>query len=828
MGRILEVQSTASSGEAQPLLSERRDVSFYYSALERARNVVALPQGGFSAAPGQLLEALLRNGVEAVSLAGATITAPNGGTAANLTDPDPATVLTTAAVGAGTTVAVHVDLGAPQTFCAIDVVGIFAELTARDLCLVAEWSADNAAWTAIQTFDIDKGAANKRSRRFARETGLSITARYLRIVTTGGAGLGTITIASIALWADAVLPSALRLLTFTFRKDQEYTLALTPGHGDVYLAGAWQAAFGTSITEDMLAEIDWEQKLDSLLVFHEDLQTPLIKRQGRHTEWNFEPWPYANLPLEDFGGTYVNGVTAKQQITTYNLLGEQFDLTLEGQTTAAITNAGAAAGATTAANIKAALEALPNVEAGLTVTHDGYDANFTVEFTGGDNANRPWLLMAGTALDTDGVVTVRTIVKGKKPGEAVISAARGWPRTGRFFQQSLLVAGLKSLPRHMMKSVTGATENFDTEIEGATGAMLFEIEGGTANEIVKLHVGAALIAFTRDGALYLDAESLSKTAVPKFKPTEQPGYERGVPLAALEGGLIYVEEGGSILRELKFSELQRNFSAQNVSVLSAHLLRRPVDTAHRRAIRQEENDLLYIVNGDDGSVIQMTALRSEDITGFTLREGAGAVRAATCDTNRNVRLAVARVTGGVTRLWLERIDRTCVTHAAHVIEAAGVTAIGIRPQFNGETMHVFCDKAYVGTRVVAGGVIAGLPDSNRIEAGFAQLADTMDMPVLKDEEAQRPLARQKRAYALHLSLYETDHVAVQVNGGAIYEVPLMQLGVNEIGESIGDRPFTGTVHLEGFPGFTETAQARILQTRPGRLTVRQIRKEVRV
>lgn len=458
MARILEVQSTFSSGEAEPKLIERRDVQFYYSAASRARQIVALPQGGFTNVPGIASESVLRNPVTSLGFSGATITAPNGGTAANLTDGDAATVLTTDAAGSGTVVAVHIDLGSAKTFCAFDATGVYAELAARDQCLTAQWSTDNAAWTTLQTFDIDMGVANKRSRRFAAAPGLSITARYLRLVTTGGSGLGDITVAGLGLWQEGAFSGSVRLATFNFRKGQEYTLALTPGHGDVFFNGVWQASFGTGLTADMLAELDWTQKLDSFLPFHEDLETPLIKRQGRHTEWDFAPYPFENLPLYDFGGTYTNGVNAKQEIRLYNFEeGDGFDLTLEGQSTTSIIRDGT--GPDTATNIKDALELLPNVEAGITVTHIGDNRTFEVEFTGGDNATRPWLVMAGTALNASGTVVVRDTVKGKDPGEPVISAAQGWPRTGVFTQQALLLGGLKALPRHMLKSITGSPQD---------------------------------------------------------------------------------------------------------------------------------------------------------------------------------------------------------------------------------------------------------------------------------------------------------------------------------------------------------------------------------
>lgn len=821
MTRTLEVQSTFSSGEVEPRLVERRDVQFYYSAMTRGRQIIALPQGGFAAASGTVLESSLRNPLTTVDISGATLTAPNGGNVAHLTDSDPATKLVTNPANAGAFVILQIDLGSTRQFCALDARG-FSAAAAGDLCLVAQWSANGSAWSELGRADIDTGA---RNRRFAARPGQSVSARYLRLLIDNKSGVGAVSLGAIRLIQEGAFTGAVRCLNFNFRSGQEYTLALTPMNIDVFYNGAWQAAIASTIAAAMLPHIDWAQQLDSLTIFHETLQTLLIRRQGRHGEWGDEPYPYKNLPLYDYGGTYANGVDAVQRIQLFNVaFNQSFDLTLEGQTTTAI-DVGPN-WPTAAVNILAALEALPNIQPGMTVTSLN-NGIFEVTFTGGTNAKRPWLLMAGTALNTNGTVVVREMVKGIRPGEAVISPARGFPRTGLFYQQSLVAAGAESLPRHILKSVTGSPDDFNTDIVAATGAMFFELDGGTANEIVKLVDGMTLTAFTRDDIYHLDDDRLSKTEVPSFKPAHQQGVKRGVPVASLEGGLIFIEAGGHIIREAKYSEMTRNLQTQNISVLSSHLLNDPVDLAHRRAVRSQENDLVLIVNAD-GSLIQMTALRSEGITGFTLRDTVGAFRAVSVNSQQEARLAVERQTSGTRRLWLERIDRDTVTDCAHLANGAGLTAIAVDPAFNGEELHVFCDLAYLGRRVVSAGQIADLPASSRIEAGYPSLADVIDMPVLKDAEAERPMARLKRCHALHLSLFETDHVAVEVNGGPIYEVPLMEIGGVNVGDAVGDHPFTGTVHLEGFLGFSETAQVRLRQLRPGRLTVRSMRKELRV
>jgi hypothetical protein len=827
MARVLDVQSTFSSGEADPRLAERRDVQFYYSAVARGRNVVALPQGGFASTPGLRAEGMLRNPLTFRNITGISATAPNGGNAADATDGSIATDLVTNAVSGATFVVLELDFGSQTTFCAADLVDFKAASIPVDLCLAVEWSADSAAWqpmnTVAPTVDV---ATSRRSRRFATVPGTSVTARFIRVVIYGGAGMGAFTLNNIRVLQEAVYTGVVRTVNFAFSKGQEYTIALTPNNGDVFYEGVWQAAFGIGLTAAMLPQIEWAQRLDSFIVWHEDLTTPLIKRQGRHTEWDYRSFPFTNVPLYDYGAVYSNGVNAKQRVQLFNIaVGEAFDLTVEGQTTTQIVlnnTAGA-----TAANIQAALEALPNVDAGLLIVPVSQTV-FDVTFSGGANAGREWQTMAGTAHDTDGIVTVREIVRGRPAGENAYSTQRGWARTGVFFQQSLVMGGFKSLPLHILKSVTGAPDNGNTGIATANGAFFFELDASTANEIFKIYAGPKLLAFTADGAFFLEGDKLDKTEVPHWASTQQPGIRRGIPVAQLEGGVVYIEHSGQIVRELNYNDVRQNFSALNISVLSAHLLSDPCDLAHRRAVAKQENDLVMIVNRGDGTLIFMTALRSENITGFTLRDTRGQFKAISANTDQIVRVAVSRTTNGVARLWLERFDQSCITDCAHVATGGGITSIALPPSLNGETLHVFCDKGYVGTRTVANGAISGLPACSRIEAGFAVLADVVDMPVLKEEEARQPLARLKRCFGLALSLYETDHVAVEVNNGPTYPVPLTEIGKLKVGQSIGDVPFTGTVHLEGFLGFTEGGQVRIRQLRPGRLNVRQLRKSLRV
>lgn len=46
MPNVWTIQSNMNGGEASPLIEGRKDVQLYYNSLEKAENVLSLPQGG--------------------------------------------------------------------------------------------------------------------------------------------------------------------------------------------------------------------------------------------------------------------------------------------------------------------------------------------------------------------------------------------------------------------------------------------------------------------------------------------------------------------------------------------------------------------------------------------------------------------------------------------------------------------------------------------------------------------------------------------------------------------------------------------------------------
>lgn len=97
---------------------------------------------------------------------------------------------------------------------------------------------------------------------------------------------------------------ACRLVSFAFNTEQEYLLVFTPGELKVYKDDVLQATVSSSpislITAAILAEMNWTQSADTLIVVHPDIQPIRITRTS-HTSWTASSITLSNIPTYDFG-----------------------------------------------------------------------------------------------------------------------------------------------------------------------------------------------------------------------------------------------------------------------------------------------------------------------------------------------------------------------------------------------------------------------------------------------------------------------------------------------------------------------------------------------
>lgn len=618
---------------------------------------------------------------------------------------------------------------------------------------------------------------------------------------------------------------AARLFPFSASDGSVYDIVFRPGE-----ASAWgaSAALDTvaiaGLTAAMLPEMTAAQSRDTMLVFHEDMKTPRIKHFGP-TDWQVDDAPFADVPTWDYGGPigggdYTNGVSAVWQLEFVGLtsLTSVFYLKVSNQDTVSIEyNSDMLV---LAADIATAMADLPNLAAGFTVVSasggsSGKKINIT--FSGDGNEGDGWAVTGVVINKADAAILAFKTTPGVLPGEPVFSDDRGHPHCGCFYSQRLILGGFRSLPNAWMFSKVGDYYNFDDRFIGANGPALIPMDIPGGERIERILSMRNLLIFTTKAEYWLAERGLSKTEAPNHVQSSTHGTRAGVPIVENEGSALFVHPSGGVLGEFRYTDVEGNFTARDISLLAAHLMEDARDMAVRRANASHDGNKVAVVRGD-GVMLLSTVLREQDVTAFTRVDTDGNFRAVSVNGD-NVLSAIAE-RGGARRL--ERLDDGLLLDEATTFAFdPPETAITGLSRFNGREIWVIADGHVLGPFTVDDGTV---PLPFAVSGGYV---GTWRPPVVETLPLPRTVGpnivvkRPARIHTLKISVEDTTSLAVTANGGKIRDVPLVKYG-DEADTPELQRGFTGTLTVPGLTGFAEDCTATITQLRPGRLTVRSV------
>lgn len=822
MPRVLTDQVTHSYGVLDPLVQDRRDTKFVYGGLDATtRNIIVLPQGGYRDNGGTDSVGVGRGQLQALTLAGATITAPNGGTAGNGTDGNLETVVTTAVVSGDPFVVLSITLGQTQTVSAVDVRGFLAaDASASNALKVQYWNGSNwLDFGAAQTISTEA-----RSRRFALMPGLAVSSNLWRVVIAGAPSIGAVTVGDVALYQEAAGVHPGKLFRAGRSINESYQLVLQPGHIDIWQDGVWRACCGTAITEAMLPTVKVSSAYDTVMLFHTGLETERLVRQDGAASWNFDLAPWENIPLVDYGLTYTNAVNEVQTIKLRNFGNDEvFTLTLEGNTTGPINKD--ANHLTTAQRIRVALESLSTVDDGLFV--EGFSSDdYQVRFTGGDNAGRSWLLMTGDVIDAGNNAFISTVrdTEGAAGGEPLFSTLRGWPAVGRYAEGRLVLGGFLERPMDVAASVVGEPFNMDIERAGADAALLFTLDEDEESIIRDYVYRGSLMVFTASRVHYNATTRLSAEDAPNFKKSDAPGIDEFTQPLSLSNALFYVSAEGANLIQLTFSELEQNFIGEPASVLSSFLVDRPQQMAIRRANQYNDADVMWYINAGGGGRT-VTIMRTQDVSGFAPHAALGLYRSVLMTTKGEGWFLIERDLATGPQLCLERLDdEGFLQHAIKGTNNPPSATLTGAEVFENRQVAVIADGQFFGFHNVANASITLPSPVSEYAYGFWFAPRAQDIEFRVDSDAERPMARLKRVCNVKASVYDTTSIAIAANNGPVHQMSVTD--VEDAAPGFVPQPYTGTIEADGLPGFTREAQVLITQTFPGRLIVRGVRKTV--
>lgn len=855
MTRRATIQSTYSKGELDPDLSERIDLEHYYDSLGQALNCVFHPQGGFSDRGGFVLNseaAVLASGVKRrlrralfpLGLTSGMITANNGGTVANLVDQNPTTTFQTNAVTTALFTLFEVDFGSAQRVDFVDLIQFSSETLGADEAIAVDYW-DGNAWRrfgdAIGVPTAKHIRTTQRTRRFGVSPGgpgnVPIVARQWRVTAVGVAGIGRVTIGGVRFWRETSTRGRKRVREIARDETATYQAVVTAGNIDIFDDGRYVASVPHPAAEQQISQLSFTGGFDTMIIFHEMIETVRVLRQGNPGEWDVGPAPFVNVPTLQAATIFSGNQDEVQHIDLTGIVAGNLYSVRLGDAVAVRTYASDAQLLT---DVKAALQTFPDVATGandVLVTLVA-PAVIQVRFAAA-NGNRAWPLVAIAVEDSLVVPATTTVVQpGLLSTGAYFEAKTGWPRGGAFVQQRLLVAGFRAAPTSYRFSMNPNVWDFTSSGDPLTDDMGF----GGALDVDEIEIindvfqGRHIQIFTEKGEWYGETRTLAATQPINFVRSSNSGIERGVRMCFVEGSTLFLQQGGKLVRDFLYDDSGLFYKTEALTVLAPHLMSRVIDMAVRPARSVTEGNILVLTN-DDGTMAAITLLRGQQVVAGAPWKTIGRFEAVMTDVRYRMWVVTDRAGESWLEEWRADIPLDWATRFQYVEPTKIITGLGY---LEGRTdVWAIADRDLYGPLTVAGQKITLPYAVSDVWVGLEPEWRVRGQ-VLRNKLQQSQLFRPPgRIFEIELSLKETGAISVGTNGELHGEMPLtfgdsgnadggplMPDGAGDPHKPLWDRLYTGDVRMDGLLGVSRHPYFELYRARPAPVHVKSVRLEV--
>ena len=584
--------------------------------------------------------------------------------------------------------------------------------------------------------------------------------------------------------------SGVRLVSFEFSVTDSYMLCFTNDTMYVYKDKALvHTETSTGIVSAYLDTMCWTQSADTLIVVHQDMAPRKIVRGASDTDWTISTISFDSIP--NYAFTLSTFDTSGSGTLTPSDVSGKITLTSQHATF-------------TAAHVGQFINASPQGRARIVEVTTTTTVNVVTEFPFFDTtaiANADWDLEIGY--------------------EDVWSASKGWPRTVTFHQGRLYFGGSKSRPSTIWGSKVGLYFSFEAVEALDDDAVEATLDTNTFNAITDLISGRDLQIFTTGGEFNVNQEGLSAITPSNFfvSASSRNGSKEGIRVQQLESGVLFVQRQGKALSEIAYSDATLSYETAKVSLLSGHLLKGPKRMDIRRAVATDENDLLLLVNEDDGSICLFSLLRAQNVIAPSQFTTTGSFKDIGVDIV-DIYTVVSRDDGGVTKYYVELFDDNSLTDCG-VVGTTSATAN--MAHLVGAVVHCISDGYVESDQTVpAGGTITFTnPPTASSECGLPISVEIKTMPTEVKMQSGTRIGFRKRIVEVNALLYKTQNIVINNN-----LVPIRSLGSGALDEPVPE--FTGTKTLHGILGYSNNGQITVTQSSPLKLTLLGLEYKVSV
>ncbi len=216
-----------------------------------------------------------------------------------------------------------------------------------------------------------------------------------------------------------------------------------------------------------------------------------------------------------------------------------------------------------------------------------------------------WYFTAGgAASDTEdggGYVKLVTHAPTAQWDEQSFSAVRGYPTAVVFHENRLAFGGTIAQPDALWFSQIGSFFNFDVGDANDSDAINIIAATGSINEVRYMVSNRDLQIFGASGELYVPTY-LNQAITPtnaQIRMQTPYGCDFVYPVS-LDGGTLFVQNGGTVVREYLYTDTEDAYTATAVSTIASHLIAGPncMTVSHGAFNSAESYAFMSNSNGD--------------------------------------------------------------------------------------------------------------------------------------------------------------------------------------------------------------------------------------
>ena len=577
--------------------------------------------------------------------------------------------------------------------------------------------------------------------------------------------------------------NGVRLVHFEFSINDSYMLAFTNNQMYIFkdkvlqtnINGSGNNYLTTTIASARLDAMCFTQSADTLIVVEEDMEPKVITRTS-DTNWSIANITFDSVPQYAF------------TLATSNPAGTITPSDVSGKVTITATS-----GVFISGHVGQYINAEPQGRARIVEFVSSTVVNVVTEFPFFGTtaiASSDWELETGY--------------------EDVWSAGKGYPRTVTFHQGRLFFGGSKSRPSTIWGSKVGLFFDFKP-VEGLDDdAVEATLDTNTFNAIVDMISGRDLQIFTSGGEFAVIQEGLTPITPTSFflSTTSRNGTKEGVRVKQLESGVLFIQRQGKQLAEIAYSDTFLTYVTSKISLLSGHLLKGPKRMDLRRSVNTDENDLLFIVNEDDGSMAVFSLLRSQNVIAASEFTTIGSYLDVGVDIT-DIYIITERDDNGADKYYVEVFEENLLTDSA---VTGGAVASLNASHIDGATVNVLSDGLVEENQTADSVVTFTNTPTTSCEVGLPISVEVKTMPIDLKVVGGTRIGFKKRIVEVNALLYETQNLVI--NGNL---VPIRTLGDDALDSPVPE--FTGTKVLHGILGYSNEGQITVTQSAPLKMTL---------